>query len=77
MRDVLALLETELQAAFEVKDKDALHRYAVLMLERFAARDQVKERTEAMTESIDRLSTKMKEEFSKVHGGYSPHRRAV
>ena len=31
MNDIIGLLESELEAAFEVRDKESLHRYVVLM----------------------------------------------
>ena len=37
MSDIVELLEEELEEAFEVKNKKSLHRYVVLMVDRFEA----------------------------------------
>ena len=38
MSDIVGLLQSELEEAFEVKDKKSLHRYVVIMVDRFASR---------------------------------------
>ncbi|MFO7780327.1 MAG: hypothetical protein R6W94_01725 [Spirochaetia bacterium] len=59
MNEIVGLLESELEAAFEVKDKESLHRYVVLMVDRFAAR--------ASEEARDsRLERKMDEGFAEI-----------
>ena len=59
MNDMIVLLESELEAAFEVKDKESLHRYVVLMIDRFAAR-------KSEEEHHSRLERKMDEGFAEI-----------
>ncbi|NBB91068.1 MAG: hypothetical protein GVY23_07670 [Spirochaetes bacterium] len=59
MNDIIGLLESELEAAFEVRDKQSLHRYVVLMIDRFAAR-------ESEEEHHSRLERKMDEGFAEI-----------
>ena len=59
MNDIIGLLESELESAFEVKDKQSLHRYVVLMVDRFAA-------PASQEESQDRLERKMDEGFAEI-----------
>jgi len=59
MNDIVGLLESELEAAFQVKDKDSLHRYVVLMVDRFAARA-------SQEQSHARLERKMDEGFTEI-----------
>ena len=59
MNDMIVLLESELEAAFEVKDKESLHRYVVLMIDRFAAR-------ESEEQHHSRLERKMDEGFAEI-----------
>ncbi|MFP4375299.1 MAG: hypothetical protein ACLFPO_13280 [Spirochaetaceae bacterium] len=59
MNDIIGLLESELEAAFEVRDKQSLHRYVVLMIDRFAARESEEERH-------SRLERKMDEGFAEI-----------
>ncbi|MFP4565854.1 MAG: hypothetical protein ACLFNX_05080 [Spirochaetaceae bacterium] len=59
MNDIVGLLESELEAAFEVRDKQSLHRYVVLMIDRFAARESEEERH-------SRLERKMDEGFAEI-----------
>ncbi|NBC29577.1 MAG: hypothetical protein GVY29_06245 [Spirochaetes bacterium] len=59
MNDIIGLLESELEAAFEVRDKQSLHRYVVLMIDRFAVR-------ESEEEHHSRLERKMDEGFAEI-----------
>ncbi|NBB90194.1 MAG: hypothetical protein GVY23_03185, partial [Spirochaetes bacterium] len=38
MSDIVEMLESELEEAFEVKNPKSLHRYVVMMVERFASK---------------------------------------
>jgi chromosome segregation ATPase len=68
MSDIIELLESELEEAFEVKDKKSLHRYVVLMVDRFAAREAEEERESETRRSIDALRGDVETGFSEVKG---------
>ena len=55
MSDIVNLLENELEEAFEVKNKKSLHRYVVLMVDRFARRELEEERENRVVQAIDEL----------------------
>lgn len=68
MSEVIELLEAELEAAFEVKDKKSLHRYVVMMVDHFAMKEREEERHRETLQAFDGLRSEMKEEFAQVHG---------
>jgi len=55
MSDIVNLLENELEEAFEVRNKKSLHRYVVLMVDRFARREIEDERENRVVEAIEGL----------------------
>ncbi len=55
MGDIVDLLETELEEAFEVKNKKSLHRYVVLMVDRFARREIEDEQQSRIVQAIEEL----------------------
>jgi tetrahydromethanopterin S-methyltransferase subunit G len=55
MSDIVNLLENELEEAFEVKNKKSLHRYVVLMVDRFARRELEEERESRVVQAIEEL----------------------
>ena len=67
MSEMIDLLEAELEAAFEVKDKKSLHRYVVLMVDNFAMRQREEERFKQTMNAFDGLRREMKDEFAQVH----------
>lgn len=66
MSEVIELLEAELEAAFEVKDKKSLHRYVVLMVDHFAMKEREEQRHQKTLGAFSGLRSEMKEEFGEV-----------
>ena len=77
MSDIVELLESELEEAFEVKDKKSLHRYVVLMVDRFASRSAEEEREArlqkamnagftAVREDVQTIASSMREGFTRM-----------
>ncbi|MFP4542477.1 MAG: hypothetical protein ACLFR7_12690 [Opitutales bacterium] len=66
MNDIIGLLESELEAAFEVKDKQSLHRYVVLMVDRFAARATEEQRHSRLERKMDEGFTGIKEDVRSI-----------
>jgi nitrate reductase assembly molybdenum cofactor insertion protein NarJ len=66
MNDIVGLLESELEAAFEVKDKQSLHRYVVLMVDRFAARAGEEERHSRLERKMDEGFAEIKEDVRSI-----------
>jgi DNA anti-recombination protein RmuC len=66
MNDIVGLLESELEAAFEVKDKQSLHRYVVLMVDRFAARAAEEERHSRLERKMDKGFAELKEDVQSI-----------
>lgn len=66
MNDIIGLLESELEAAFEVRDKQSLHRYVVLMVDRFAARAGEEERHARLERKMDEGFAEIKEDVRSI-----------
>src|SRR6056297_1246131 len=66
MNEIVGLLESELEAAFEVKDKESLHRYVVLMVDRFAARASEEERHSRLERKMDEGFAEIKEDVRSI-----------
>ncbi|MFO7782042.1 MAG: hypothetical protein R6W94_10500 [Spirochaetia bacterium] len=62
MSDIVEILESELGRAFEVKNPESLHRYVVMMVERFASR-ALAERQDAR---FDEVLTSVREGFERM-----------
>jgi hypothetical protein len=62
MTDIVELLESELEEAFEVKDRKSLHRYVVLMVDRFASRSAA----EHQNQRFDEILAAMREGFQRM-----------
>ena len=67
MSEVIELLEAELEAAFEVKDKKSLHRYVVMMVDHFAMKEREEERHRETLQAFDSVRSEMTEGFARVH----------
>jgi hypothetical protein len=66
MKSIVSILEQELEGAVDIKDKDFLHRYIVLMAENFAQKDEYMTDTGSMRSDIQILAETMKQNFERV-----------
>ncbi len=66
MSDIIELLETELEHAFEVKDKRALHRYVTILADRMVGRQEHESRSAKTGTQIGELRGEMQSEFAGV-----------
>jgi DNA anti-recombination protein RmuC len=62
MSDIVEILESELEKAFEVKNPESLHRYVVMMVERFASK-AIADRQDAR---FDEVLTSVREGFERM-----------
>lgn len=69
MSEIVEILESELQDAFEVKNSKSLHRYVVLMVDRFASKSVAEQQNQRFDEILAALHagfTRMDERFAAV-----------
>ncbi|MFP4066513.1 MAG: hypothetical protein ACLFS5_03360 [Spirochaetaceae bacterium] len=66
MNDIVGLLESELEAAFQVKDRKSLHRYVVMMVDRFASRETEQERFSQLDRTMGQGFTELEEDVRSI-----------
>ena len=75
MSDIVDLLEHELEEAFEVKDRKSMHRYVVLMVDRFAFRASQEQAHERIHSEIRDLTAEMKAGFERMDARFAANDR--
>lgn len=66
MKDLAEILEDELARAVEVKDRESLHRYVLLMTEQHADQNSCDARTQELGSSIEKSIQSMREGFARM-----------
>jgi DNA anti-recombination protein RmuC len=80
MSEIVEILESELQDAFEVKNPKSLHRYVVLMVDRFASRSIAEQQNQRFDEILAALHagfTRMDERFAAVDQRFEDMQRQM
>ena len=66
MKSIAPMLEQELEGAFEIKNKDFLHRYITLMAENFVQKEEYVTETGSIHGDIQVLAESMKLGFERM-----------
>jgi chromosome segregation ATPase len=80
MSEIVEILESELQDAFEVKNSKSLHRYVVLMVDRFASKSVAEQQNQRFDEILAALHagfTRMDERFAAVDQRFEDMQRQM
>ena len=73
MSEIVEILESELQDAFEVKNPKSLHRYVVLMVDRFASKSVA----EQQNQRFDEILSSMREGFGRMDQRFEDMQRQM